>query len=227
MALKDHIDTDFLPTRKVLAGAIAAAVLPLIAQLAAQFAWLAWLAAPSVAEAIPVFAFFLAAYFVRDEAKRPTPEFQGENVTSRPVPPPGRTKGIHSSPLAAILGLVVLTMFMTACATDPGVRWAQSQTGYNDTVRTIIAMRRPCVPGAGVENAGPDHPQCRVDDALYDRFEAIRLTADQTLRLIDDAGRTNQTERLARYLIEFEGYLAELVAVKVAAETAGADEPGG
>lgn len=217
MALKDHIDTDFWPTRKVLAGAIAAGVMPLIAQLSAQFAWLAWLADPGVAEAIPVFAFFLAAYFVRDEPKRPSPEFQGENI------PPGSAQ---FSPVAAILGLCVLAMFMTACASDPGVRWAQTQTAYNDTLRTLKTMRRPCVPGAGIGNAGPDHPQCRIDDALYDKVEPIREAADLTLRLIDDAGRLDQTDRLERYLIEFEGYLAELVAVKkVAVDAAGLPNP--
>lgn len=211
MAFKDHIDTDIFPTRKVLAGLIAAFLMPLLAQLASQVAWLAWLGNPGLVEAIPVAAFFLAAYMIRDEPKQPAPEFQGENVTR----PPG---SVQSSPLAALLGLMVLATLVTGCASDPGVRWAQTQTAYNDTMSTLMAMRRPCVPGAGIEGAGPDHPHCRIDDELYDKVETVRQSARLTLRLIDDAGRLNQAERLEVLLVEFEGLLVRLVSLKGEAE---------
>jgi len=59
------------PTRKVLTGAVAGVLTAITTQLLAQLEWLDFLAMPELASGLPIIAYFVAAYLVRDVLKIP------------------------------------------------------------------------------------------------------------------------------------------------------------
>jgi len=82
--------------------------------------------------------------------------------------------------LSALVFLVVLT----ACASDPMVRWGQGQQTYNAALGEIIRLREPCVAGVKWPTGGPEHPLCFIDDAT---MQAISLARDNVRELLDRA----------------------------------------
>ena len=87
--------------------------------------------------------------------------------------------------LVYIPTFLVLALLLGACAGSPDVRWAQAQTTYNDTAKTLKMYRAPCVDKVAYANAGPDHPLCRVDNATWAIVYPIMQEADRCLKAAD------------------------------------------
>lgn len=83
------------------------------------------------------------------------------------------------------LVLVALALFIAGCSGSPDVRWAQAQTAYNESAKTLKMYRAPCVDKEAYANAGPDHALCRVDDATWAIVYPIMLEADRCLKAAD------------------------------------------
>ena len=87
--------------------------------------------------------------------------------------------------LVYIPTFLILALLLAACASAPDVRWAQAQTGYNETARVLKMYRAPCIDTQAYANAGPDHPLCRVDDATWAIVYPIMQQADRCLKAAD------------------------------------------
>lgn len=85
----------------------------------------------------------------------------------------------------SISGLLLLIVVAVACTGAPDVRWAQAQSAYNATAKTLEMYRAPCVDKAAYANAGPDHPLCRVDNATWAVVYPILREADRCLKAAD------------------------------------------
>ncbi len=102
-------------------------------------------------------------------------------------------------PIALVCALV-----LAACASNPEVRWAQMQQASNDVTDYVVQGRQPCVDHLTFPNAGPDHPLCRVSDAEWVTFKALRTSLNEALyqaTMAGDAPATLQYLELAEALL--------------------------
>ena len=111
------------------------------------------------------------------------------------------------SKILAALGLIVL---LSACASNPEVRWAQVQQAANDVTDYVLQGRQPCVDVVTYPGAGPEHPLCRVSDAEWQMFKALRMSLDEALRKADMADATENYASAAMYLKRAEAFLLDL-----------------
>lgn len=204
---KELIDTSLMPTRRVIVGAIAAIVTAVASQLAAQYEWAAFLNAPAVLEALPVFVGFFVAYMTADPAPA-----SGETVD--------RQTRVSCHPLAVWLAVLVGFLVLGGCATssNPEVRWASAEKTYIGVMDVLIDYRKACVPASDIESAGPDHPLCLLDDEAAQRVEVLRGVADQLLLRLKTAGPDDDPAMVDGIMGDLEFLLDQLVRIKLKAQ---------
>ncbi len=119
-----------------------------------------------------------------------------------------------------VLGLVVL--FLTACASNPLVRWGQGQQLYNAAMVEIIRYRTPCVVGPKWPDGGPEHVLCFIDD---ETMRLVVIARDNSRELLDRArlaAELGNDVRAEEYLLQAERVLEDLLFYQLrAASSAG------
>ena len=120
---------------------------------------------------------------------------------------------------AFAIGLTLAGVWLlSACATDPGVRWAQAQSAYDDARTTIVDYRRPCVPGQGVENAGPNHPRCLIDGDAMRKLSIVNKSASILLSDMEIQSRHGASPDYGALMLKFEPLLEEILLAIIEAE---------
>lgn len=143
-------------------------------------------------------------------------------VTTRPVTVAPRQAGRIKAPAGAVAAAIGLALALGACASNapPEVQWAQKQTVYNDTLATLIALRKPCQPGAEYPNGGPDHPLCGVSDEMAAKIEPLRAEADRALRRAQAAADAGRPTKARDYLTSFTRAFERLLILEAKAQAA-------
>lgn len=103
-----------------------------------------------------------------------------------------------------------LLLILVACASNPGVQWAQQQQLANTAMEIVIRYRTPCIDTVTYPGAGPDHPLCRVDDATWDWAYGLSEQIDVLLQGADLANIEGNGPAALRYLDLVESLLFEL-----------------
>ena len=117
-----------------------------------------------------------------------------------------------------IIAGCLLFIGLTGCGTlggssDPNVRWATAQTGYNGALEIVNAYLVPCAPGMGVINAGLDHPDCHTSKETLQKLALLKSAADITVRQIEASALEGGGAQYEIMITEFEGLLAQIVMI--------------
>lgn len=228
MALKDKLDTELMPTRKVIVSAIVALAMGLISagvgalvQATPALAFLAFLNDPALAGPLAMVLMVVAAYFTKDLKvgwEVGDLDFADGSDAESGVLPDARLK---SSMLASFLAVGLCAVLLIGCSSTPEGKWAQGQDGYNKLGQIIFDYRAPCVQGlpledGGVLNAGPDHPRCYIDDAAMLKIDVVLGTADAVLREMEFVSASGEggpnyerlTARLDLLMVQIIAFIA-------------------
>lgn len=118
----------------------------------------------------------------------------------------------------------IFLLFLTACASDPLVKWGQEQQLYNAALTEIIRYREPCVASAKWPDGGPDHVLCFIDD---ETMRLVAIARDNARELLDRArlaAELGNNIRAEEYLLQVERVLEDLLFYQLrAAARAGKD----
>ncbi len=78
--------------------------------------------------------------------------------------------------------LPFVLLLVSACASNPEVRLYQTQVSYNELADLAIEYRAPCIDVANIPSAGPDHPDCKLDDTAWPWVKRTLDSADNLLK---------------------------------------------
>lgn len=107
--------------------------------------------------------------------------------------------------------IIILAVILGACASDPMVKWGQTQQMYNVTIAEVIRLREPCVTSVKWPDGGPNHILCFIDDETMVVISEVRDNLRELLDRARAAAEVGNDLRADDFLLQAELVLEDLL----------------